>query len=232
MVMADNLESRAKHDFFSRTARNIGLGIGAVALALLSSCASQKDSSKSEYVYTNDYDVVKNPEYSETDSDKPRKKVKPVKPLEIGISLGEGNSYSFIGGKLSGFLNVDRRSTFELGISYGFGPMILPNQVIMGKFVTNGSAGFHYKFMDEQSLFLRAFYGIQGLARCYDTCGHITSFEDVYGGGLLVGTRFASAEGVFIEIGLGGSVMRGPSWYRKKYSSKGGFDVGFGFKFG
>ncbi len=226
--MAGNLESRVKMNFFRRTARNIGLGIGAVVLALASGCASQKDSSKSEYVYTPDYDVVKNPDsrYKKTE------KSKQVKPFEIGISLGEGNSYSFIGGKLSGFLNVDRHSTFELGISYGFAPMMLPHGVVIGKFVTNGSAGFHYKIMDEQSLFLRVFGGVQGAGKVYDDCGHITSFEDMYGGGLLVGTRFASAEGVFIDIGLGASIVRCPAWYRKKYTGKGSFDVGFGFKFG
>lgn len=227
-LMADNLESRTKHDFFRRIARNIGLGIGAIALAVLSGCAAQKSSAKSEYIYTPDYDVVKNPDsrYKKPES------LKPLKPFEIGISLGEGGSYSFIGGKLSGFLNIDRHDTFELGISYGFAPMMLPHGLVIGKFVTNGSAGFHYKFMDEQSLFLRIFGGVQGAGRIYDDCGHITSFKDMYGGGLIVGTRFASEEGMFLEMGIGASITRCPNWYRKKYTGKGSFDVGIGFKFG
>jgi hypothetical protein len=226
--MAGNLESRTNHGFLRRTARNIGLGLGTIVLALASGCVSQKSGEKGERQYTPDYDVIKDPDSRYKKSEK----IKSIKLFEVSIGLGEGNSYSFVGGKLSGLLNIDKHISLDAGIGYGFAPAIISNKLLLGKLVTNGSASFYYKFMDEQSLFLRAFCGIQGLYRVYDDCGHITALNDVYGGGILIGSRFASAEGIFIEFGLGASILHYPKEFHKKYSSKGAADFGFGFKFG
>lgn len=233
--MADNLESKINSSFFRRTARNIGLYFGAIALALTAGCASQKSSSKENHPYSDDYYDFNKPTTSDLfkkEPDKPKEKVKRLPLFEVGLGLGLGNSYSFTGAKLSGILNIDRHSSCEIGIGYGFMARPMSDDLLLGKFIANGSASFYYNIMEEQALFLRVFYGVQGAETIRDEYNHIISLSEVLGGGILVGSRLTSSERIFVELSLGFSIISYPSRYERKYGCKGAIDLGIGFKFG
>ena len=232
--MSDNLENKINRNFFRRTMRNIGLGLGAIALSVAAGCTSQKSVSKENYQRSDDYydlDKPTTPDLFKKEPEKPKGKRLPL--VEVGISLGKGNSYSSTGAKLSGILNIDRQISCELGLSYGLIAAPIANNAIVGTFVLNGSASAHYKIMEEQSLFLRLFYGTQGANILTDYYGHVVSFKpDILGGGIMLGSRITSSDGTFAELGLGIMMCKHAQGYHAKYGFSGAFDIGIGFKFG
>jgi len=232
--MIDNLESKINSSFFRRTARNIGLYVGAIALALTAGCTAQKNISKENHPHPDNYYDLDKPTTADVFKKEPEKpKGKRLPPFEIGISLGKGNSYSSLGAKLSGILNIDRQISCELGLSYGLIAAPIANNAIVGTFVLNGSATAHYKIMEEQSLFLRLFYGTQGANVITDCYGNVVTFKpDILGGGIMLGSRFTSSDGTFAELGLGIMMCKHAPGYHADYGFSGAFDLGIGFKFG
>lgn len=235
IFMADNLESKINSSFFRKTARNICLYVGAIALTITAGCAAHKSISKAEYPHSDNYydlDKPTTPDLFKKDPDKPKEKIKRLPLVEVGLGLGEGNSYSHVGCKLSGILNIDKHCAVDTGISYGFAPIVLQDNMILGKFVANGSASFYYKITNEQSLFLRAFGGVQGINKIQDQYSNVIALENMIGCGVLLGGRFTSSGGVFLELGLGINLVFYPKEYHARYGTKGAFDLGIGFKFG